>query len=142
MCTDSLIPVAACSSDMLSATFFTQLSDSELISVAACSANDSMLEGAEVINALKSLGVHPSVEQLSSTTGTDRPIVALSEFPRLVERIRQAGCPKGPVRAPMARRGMRFDQLVDIEDTFVRSGWLRVQCDTFNASKRTRVGNN
>jgi len=108
----------------------------------ACDTNSAgELNPFEFKFALHAAGIFPTQQQLIAALDDHQPI----NFASYCSAIHafQAGsiygaCQRGRERIPYALRGIALKQLQSLNNVFIVGGWLRTQCDVFNArgSKR------
>eukprot|EP00438_Fugacium_kawagutii_P009920 Skav216413 [mRNA] locus=scaffold457:542706:548462:+ [translate_table: standard] len=88
--------------------------------------------------AFNAFGLFPNKEYLSSWMD-DQSTVTFENFEQLLDsKLRSAPTSmKGPRAVPYARRGILMQQVEDLYQTFIHSGWLQQQCDIFNAQHQS-----
>lgn len=90
--------------------------------------------------ALNAFGLFPSMDYLESWMD-DRDHLSKPEFNELLQKKR-ASAPtsmRRPRAIPYARRGVSLQQLADLSETFVESGWISERCREHNAQHEAEI---
>ncbi|CAE7450217.1 unnamed protein product [Symbiodinium natans] len=94
----------------------------------------------EVKFALNAFGLFPSLDYLRDWMG-DCQTLDRTAFRNLLDQKRRSAptSMRRPRTVPYARRGVRMQQLNDLQHTFLSSGWLKSKCDAFNAENKKAI---
>lgn len=90
--------------------------------------------------ALNAFGLFPSLDYLRDWMG-HRSSVDRKAFHNLLDQ-KKCSAPtsmRRPRTIPYARRGVRMQQLDDLQHAFISSGWLKSKCDMFNEENMTAI---
>ncbi|CAE7598735.1 dnaaf1, partial [Symbiodinium sp. KB8] len=90
--------------------------------------------------ALNAFGLFPSLDYLRDWMG-HRSSVDRKAFHNLLDQKKRSAptSMRRPRTIPYARRGVRMQQLDDLQHAFISSGWLKSKCDMFNEENMTAI---
>eukprot|EP00928_Gymnodinium_smaydae_P087876 TRINITY_DN72066_c0_g1_i1.p1 TRINITY_DN72066_c0_g1~~TRINITY_DN72066_c0_g1_i1.p1 ORF type:complete len:683 (-),score=62.84 TRINITY_DN72066_c0_g1_i1:586-2400(-) len=100
--------------------------EDEVISKACDIELSEHLSRRELRQALHACGLYPEEVQLDQVSPAS--FVPRAMFGALKGELSRCACRHGPKIVPHARRGIHLSQLQDLNQAFVKSGWLATQC--------------
>jgi len=99
------------------------------------------METDELLTALATTGLYPTVDELKCTLQREkiRRPAQIQDFPQICDLVAGLPCESGPQVVPHSLRGICLRQLSSISAAFLDSGWLQAQCENFNNTHKAAI---